>query len=82
MDRSVNINLDNNQLTAIAMSIGSWDKLWNAIGYLSTWNTNYPFASIFHDRDNDLVCVYKDASNNKTYVIGAVWHEDHYGFHS
>ena len=43
----------------------------------------YPHVEIFRDRgDTDLVAVYKDASAVRGYVIGAVWHDDHYGFHS
>jgi len=68
-------------MITIAESIGTWDKLWDAIGYLSTWNLAYPVVNIFKDRDNDLVAVYfKDG--DRMYTIGAVWHDDHYGYHS
>jgi len=79
--RTVELNLTSEDMITIAASIGTWDKLWDAIGYLSTWNLSYPVVNIFKDRDNDLVAVYfKDG--DRMYTIGAVWHDDHYGYHS
>ena len=79
--RTVELNLTSEDMITIAESIGTWDKLWDAIGYLSTWNLSYPSVNIFKDRDNDLVAVYfKDG--DRMYTIGAVWHDDHYGYHS
>ena len=79
--RTVELNLTSEDMITIAESIGTWDKLWEAIGYLSTWNLSYPSVNIFKDRDNDLVAVYfKDG--DRMYTIGAVWHDDHYGYHS
>ena len=79
--RTVELNLTSEDMITIAESIGTWDKLWEAIGYLSSWNLSYPTVNIFKDRDNDLVAVYfKDG--DRMYTIGAVWHGDHYGFHS
>lgn len=79
--RTVELNLTSEDMIIIAESIGTWDKLWDAIGYLSTWNLSYPSVNIFKDRDNDLVAVYfKDG--DRMYTIGAVWHDDHYGYHS
>jgi hypothetical protein len=65
----------------IAESIGTWDKLWTAIGYLSSWNLSYPTVDIFKDGGDDLVAVYSK-DGDRVYTIGAVWHDDHYGFHS
>jgi hypothetical protein len=82
MTRTVNLNLTNEDMIQIAESIGTWDKLWTAIGYLSTWNLSYPTVNIYRDRDNDLVAVYLDGNEDRKYVIGAVWHDDDYGYHS
>jgi hypothetical protein len=41
----------------------------------------HPSVDIYPD-SNDMVAVYKDEQGKTEYVIGAVWHEDHYGFHS
>ena len=57
------------------------EKFFDAIGYLSTWNMTHPSVDIYPD-DTDMVAVYKDEQGKTEYVIGAVWHEDHYGFHS
>lgn len=80
--RMVTLELDDNAMTQIAVDIGSWDKLWGAIGYLSSWNTSYPYVTIFRDGGTDLVAVYKDGAGVRQYIIGAVWHDDHYGYHS
>jgi hypothetical protein len=53
-----------------------------AVGYLSTWNMVHPTMHIYADGETDMTAVYFDADGNRAYVIGAVWHEDHYGFHS
>lgn len=82
MDRTINLGISQSELTKIAEAIGSWDKLWTAIGYLGTWNHEYPIAGIFKDSDTDLLCIYRDGNGRGQYVIGAVWHDDHYGFHS
>lgn len=87
MTRTVELLIPQGELTEIAVTINTWDKLWEAIGYLSTWSAdNYPIVRIFRDAvDNsgaDLGAVYLQADGELGYVIGAVWHEDHYGFHS
>lgn len=80
-DRNIELMLSSEDMIQIAETIGTWDKLWTAIGYLSTWNLSYPDCRIFRDGSTDLVAVYlKDG--DRMYTIGAVWHEDHYGFHS
>lgn len=82
MTRQVTINLSESDMIQIAESIGTWDKLWEAIGYLSTWNQSYSCVTIHRDTDADLVAVYRDTEGDRKYVIGAVWHDTHYGFHS
>jgi hypothetical protein len=82
-DRTITINLTGEDMIQVAESIGTWDKLWQAIGYLSSWNMSYPNVVIYREpKSPDLVAVYSDTERNVKYVIGAVWHDDHYGFHS
>jgi hypothetical protein len=81
-DRTVNMHLSSESMIQIAGAIGTWDKLWGAIGYLAAWNLTYPYVSIYHDGGADLVAVYGRDASDRAYVIGAVWHDDHYGFHS
>ncbi len=82
MTRTIIINLTNEDMIEIAESIGTWDKLWTAIGYLSTWNLSYPTVNIHRDRGDDLYAIYVNNEGETGYVIGAVWHGEHYGFHS
>lgn len=84
-ERNTHINLSGEDMIQIAEKIGTWDKMWEAIGYLSTWNMSFSDVTIYRDGDTDLVAVYRDrdtANGDRKYVIGAVWHETHYGFHS
>ncbi len=53
-----------------------------AIGYLSTWNMTFTRVNIYRDTDTDLLAVYYDDKDVRQYTIAAVWHNDHYGFHS
>lgn len=80
--RKVTLSLTNEDMIQIAESIGTWEKLWHAIGYLSTWNLSYESVVIYRDRDADLVAIYHKEDKEQPYVIGAVWHGEHYGFHS
>ena len=80
--REVLILMDSAQQTQIMEEVGR-QNFYAAIGYLSTWNMSYGFVTITQDGDTDMVAVYRDTADGPTkYVIGAVWHEDHYGFHS
>lgn len=84
MTRTVELLITQGQLTEIAVAINTWDKLWEAIGYLSSWSAdNYPKVRIYRDGNGpDIAAVYLKADGELGYVIGAVWHDDHYGFHS
>ena len=83
IDRTVTINLTSEDMIQIAETIGTWDKLWAAIGYLTTWNLSHPNVVVYRaPKSPDLVAVYSDTKRHIEYVIGAVWHDDHYGFHS
>ena len=81
-NRNIQLLLSQEDMIIIAEEIGTWDKLWEAIGYLSTWNLSYPIVRIHRDGKTDMVAVYLKGDNELGYVIGAVWHDDHYGFHS
>ena len=80
--REVLILMDSVQQTQIMEAVGA-QNFFTAIGYLSTWNMSYDFVRITQDGDTGMVAVYKNTEDGPTkYVIGAVWHDDHYGFHS
>ena len=78
--RKVTIHIDATHQTKMKEVVGK-DKFFDALGYLSTWNMTHPSVDIYPD-SLDMVAVYKDEQGETKYVIGAVWHEDHYGFHS
>lgn len=88
-ERTIVLQITGGEMVEIAEQIGgsdNWNKLWNAIGYLSTWGAHsYPTVTIRRDgRGADLVAHYKSAVFGAApgYTIGAVWHDTHYGFHS
>ncbi len=58
------------------------NEWFRAIGYLSTWNMTFPTVVIHADGETDMVALYRDEDDRIRYVIGAVWHDDRYGFHS
>jgi hypothetical protein len=84
MTRTVKLELTTEQLTEIAVEINDWGMLMHAIGYLSTWAAGvFPEVTIVRDgKSPDLVAQYRHAAGTPGYTIGAVWHDDHYGFHS
>lgn len=57
-------------------------KWCDAVGYLSTWNLTFPVVDIYADGETDMVANYSNRNGPRAFTIGAVWHEDHYGFHS
>lgn len=79
--RNAIIHIDMTERTQMQAATDS-NEWFRAIGYLSTWNMSFPTVVIRADGETDMVAVYKDEDGNIRYVIGAVWHDDHYGFHS
>ena len=83
--RTTNIYFMPDDFAAIT-EIAGHEKLMSAIGYLATWNiTGFPVVTITRDRHDtaDLFASYRDPDHpERRYSIGAVWHDDHYGFHS
>lgn len=58
-------------------------EVMKALGYLATWNLTYPMCRIWVNHDQtELTATYHNDRDHQMYVIGAVWHEDHFGFHS
>jgi hypothetical protein len=88
MTRTIELNLSDEdmiQITNILRETAgqkAWEHLQGAIGYLITWNTSYPKVTIYRDGKTDLIACYYNEQGERKYVIGAVWHETHYGFHS
>ena len=79
--RAVTIHMDREQISDM-QDLTDCKDWYRAVGYLSTWNLTYPICNIFADGKTDMVAVYKTTTGERGYTIGAVWHGDHYGFHS
>lgn len=80
--RKVTIFLDAVKQQEIIQATGA-KEFFEALGYLSTWNMTFDEVHIQSDGDLDLLAMFwKEGAQQPGYVIGAVWHDDHYGFHS
>jgi hypothetical protein len=84
-DRTIRLGLSAETMTDIANITGN-DALFGAIGYLSTWGMGHAFCEIIggvYDGVPEIIATYRGEELGKiTYQIGAVWHTDHFGFHS
>jgi hypothetical protein len=87
-DRNIRLGLEPDTLTAISEITGN-AALFSAIGYLSQWafgSARYAVCEIIggvYDGNPELVATYRaEAGGPITYQLGAVWHGDHFGFHS
>lgn len=84
--RNIDFRIDPVTQTQIAEVTGN-REFYNAIGYLSAWNMTFPHVTITaryvrHD-DPELLAIYRREESGPTgYAIAAVWHDDHFGFHS
>jgi len=92
------INISAGHLNNDETDADKWEKLHNqcggsdepirkALGYLSLWNwSTFPYVDItlMGDENNmELIANYrKEPKGNIGYSIGAVWYQDHFGFHS
>jgi hypothetical protein len=83
--RNLDICLDAvtiNQMQQVA----GYMRFHDALGYLSSWNMTYGYVRItggIYSGNPELIATYKDEANGPVrYQIGAVWHDDHFGFHS
>ena len=73
------------ELTELVINVGKNEReVYRALGYLSTWNMSYPIVKIWiNAKYNELNAAYFSEDGVECgYAIGAVWHDDHFGFHS
>ena len=65
---------------------GGDEPIRKAIGYLSLWNwSRYPRVDIVlmgREGALELIASYREKEDQVGYAICAVWHGDHFGFHS
>ena len=83
--RHIDMHLDAVTLHQIREITGN-QRFYEALGYLTSWNMTYGYVRIaggVYDGNPELIATYKeDITAPVGYCIGAVWHEDHFGFHS
>lgn len=79
--RTITLDMDGVQ-QATMQNATDHTEWFRAVGRLATWNMTFPAVTIRADGETDMIAVYYDDQGRRGYVIGAVWHEDHYGFHS
>ena len=88
MARKINYNFDGEQMAHLHMQCGESDKpIRDALGYLTLWNlSSNPIVDITilgQPGDMEIIAYYRQEEGGQAkYVIGAVWHDDHFGFHS
>ena len=87
-DRTISCGIDADTLVNIAEITGNLE-LWRALGYLTQWATGsdkYAYVEIIggvYDGNPEIIATYrKEERGPITYQIGAIWHGDHFGFHS
>jgi hypothetical protein len=90
MERTIELCLPVEAYTQIAEITGN-AELFKAIGYLSQWNMNLAKvrinACMYESYGNpEIIATYWRHNTTEpqtiAYQIGAVWHTDHFGFHS
>jgi hypothetical protein len=88
MERNIELSIDADHHVEMVEITGN-KELFAAIGYLSQWNMNLKKVRIcggVYDGNPELIATYwrHDTTEPQpiAYQIGAVWHGDHFGFHS
>lgn len=85
--RTVQLDMNAVDMTELVQTTGT-EEFNKALGYLSQWNMTFPYVriAIASTTEPELVAMYYQDSDMEGrrpgYVIGAVWHGDHFGFHS
>lgn len=86
--RTIELCLDQETLTTLGLASDP-QKLTQAIGYFSSWNLSLHYVRItggVYSGNPELTATYWKRSPHVNegiaYQIGAVWHGDHFGFHS
>lgn len=84
-DRYIDMFIDAVTATEIREITGS-QPFYEALGYLASWNMTFRYVRItgcLYEGNPELIATYKNDPNGPIgYQIGAVWHGEHFGFHS
>ena len=83
--RTVNLEIDADTLTSIQGITGN-PELFRALGYFTQWGMAYGHLDLIggvYGGIPEFVATYRDEERGPIkYQICAVWHRDHFGFHS
>jgi hypothetical protein len=81
--RNIQYAFDAVELNAVHHAT-DYKQVESALGYLSSWNMSFPIVTIYIAGDEEIRAVYYNKADDKRagYVLAAVWHDDHFGFHS
>lgn len=82
--RTVNIEYATDLAGVLYTNGISSKEFHSAIGYLATWGGDgYTHSDIHVQNDGDMMAVFTNEHDpTRKYVIGAIWRDDTYGFHS
>jgi hypothetical protein len=69
------------------VTVKTWDEVWKAIGYLSTWGINSDRyggkVNVYGDPDGNIAACYRNKEDTLTYSLFGLRGEDGtYTFHS
>lgn len=88
LPREVAVNIDPDRFIELCQNVPA-EQAWMAIGRLAMYanGVNYPAVHIWlsatgKDSQAEIMAVYRDDRGNARFTMGAVWHDDHFGFHS
>ena len=79
------VNLEFNAVDhSQAMNHTGFVEFYTAVGYLANWNFTFPRVDIYiaDRKDGELRAVYFNDEGKCGYVIGAIFREGKYEFHS
>jgi hypothetical protein len=83
--RNITSTIDAETMTEIVQITGH-TAFYEAVGYLSMWNMSFPYVHIqagIYDGAPEITATYRREDRGLIgYQIAAVWHDDHFGFHS
>lgn len=80
--RTIVMRLTSDDVKEIQIST-DYDEVLRAIGRLATWAASaYDTVTIMRDGTRDLIALYEVGGSSERFVMGAVWHNGSFGFHS
>lgn len=84
-DRTIRLGMDADTIVNIAEITGN-TEFCRALGYFMQWGLDHTYLELIggvYDGNPEIIATYrKEERGPITYQIGAIWHGDHFGFHS